>query len=101
MPVRPSRVCKVGTCPFPAVTRGRCVQHVGPDPSAVYRLAKWRRLRLQILSAEPFCRDCRDRLAVEVHHIQHRDAAPERFYDPTNLAPLCGTCHQRRTSRGE
>jgi 5-methylcytosine-specific restriction endonuclease McrA len=37
--------------------------------------------------------------AVEVHHIESRRDAPEKFFDPANLRGLCKSCHSRETAR--
>ncbi len=74
----------------------------GDIPENLYRLARWKKLRKQVLDTEPFCRECMSRKiptpAQMVDHIQ-----PIRLggspYDPGNLAPLCHRCHQRKRGR--
>jgi 5-methylcytosine-specific restriction endonuclease McrA len=56
---------------------------------------KWRRWRNLWLKGNPLCVDC-GRLAQCVHHVVPRHAAPERMYDPTNVASLCNQCHEAR-----
>ena len=65
---------------------------------------RWRRLRLQILAAEPLCRFCaangRVTAASHVDHIEpfHGLHDPRRL-DPSNLRPLCAPCHMAHTAR--
>ena len=60
---------------------------------------RWDRFRRRWLAAHPLCQDC-GRLAECVHHIEPRCTAPERMYDPTNLASLCVGCHEERHRSG-
>jgi 5-methylcytosine-specific restriction enzyme A len=66
---------------------------------------RWRRFRDRYLAMHPWCEDCqsagRATLAAHVHHRRSLRSAPHLKYDTENLAPLCATCHQRRTARGE
>ncbi|WP_227254836.1 HNH endonuclease [Frigoriglobus tundricola] len=74
-----------------------------PDsrPSAHKRgyTRNWQRLRLMVLNDEPLCRHCaangRD---VAAEHVDH-DVALEAggTNDPSNLVPLCASCHSRKT----
>jgi 5-methylcytosine-specific restriction protein A len=74
----------------------------GPDPRST---ARWRRLRLRVLNAEPLCRDIygvhraqgRVEPATEVDHIQGVWDAPHLVYDQENCRPLCTGCHARRS----
>jgi 5-methylcytosine-specific restriction protein A len=100
------KVCQVPGCP--TLTRGPyCATH-GPTPypsgSAASRGydAFWRRQRLALLRAEPFCRRCRLRdgrslqLAQEVDHIIPILEGGDRL-DPANLQPLCTKCHREKS----
>jgi len=62
----------------------------------------WQRLRLQILAAEPLCRDCaadgRVTAAEVVDHIVTIAEAPELRLEASNCAPLCRPCHNRKTA---
>jgi 5-methylcytosine-specific restriction endonuclease McrA len=62
--------------------------------------ADWRKVRAQVLAAEPLCRLCRQRPAAEVDHIRpfHGLADPLRLA-VSNLRPLCTPCHRTRTAR--
>jgi 5-methylcytosine-specific restriction protein A len=65
----------------------------------------WKTLRSAHLAANPLCHDCLKvgvlTPAREVHHIEARQATPEKQYDADNLMSLCSPCHAVRTKRGE
>ena len=62
----------------------------------------WRKLRLEVLHDDPFCRSCRKRglveQAVEVDHIVPLSRGGARLAK-SNLQPLCRACHHLKTSR--
>jgi hypothetical protein len=70
------RACRIGFCPHPAVSRGRCAVHAKPDEQqrhrfgiSVYNDRRWRGkhgLRNQVLHAQPLCVLCLER-AVGVY----------------------------------
>ena len=68
-----------------------------------YGSQAWLRLRAWVLASEPLCRECLRlkavRAATVVDHIIDRRKAPDRALDPTNLQPLCKSCHDRKTAR--
>lgn len=70
-----------------------------------YHLARWRRLRVQVLNADPLCVDCsrqgRVTIATDVDHIVPHQGDPVKFWDRANLAGLCVACHSAKTRRGE
>lgn len=66
--------------------------------------ADWRRVRLQVLEAEPLCRQCAEHgrvtQATEVHHIEGFSS----LSDPlrlalNNLAPICRSCHAAESAK--
>lgn len=68
---------------------------------------RWRELRLRVLRHEPLCRECMRhdvvRPAVAVDHVvAAADVVAQRgteaFFDPTNLQPLCTSCHAAKTA---
>jgi 5-methylcytosine-specific restriction protein A len=63
--------------------------------------ADWQRLRLAVLSREPFCRRCaaegRTTGATLVDHIVPIRAGGARL-DDANLQPLCVLCHAIKTA---
>ena len=78
--------------------------HGGDERARLYQGRRWRRLRAYILNHEPLCRLCADRgyvtEAVLVDHkAGHSGNWRERFYDPTNLQPLCADCHATKTQQ--
>jgi len=96
------------------VTQGFCEKHATRDGdsdrfrgSAASRGydATWQRFRRSYLEHHPLCLDCLDRkevaVATELHHLVKLRDAPERRLDPSNVRPLCSTCHKVRTARGE
>ena len=66
----------------------------------VYHTARWRKLRAEILEAEPVCQTCKVVLATQVHHIKgwyikgriDMDAA----WSKDNLEPICADCHWKK-----
>ncbi|MBM3774010.1 MAG: HNH endonuclease [Acidobacteria bacterium] len=106
MPTTPLRPCLRHGCPR-LVTSGLCKEHAraaearrGSAWQRGYDDA-WRALRLHVLAGNPLCQDCmavgRVTAAEEVHHLVAITTDPGRRLDPTNLVPLCHTCHSRRT----
>jgi len=61
--------------------------------------SEWRRIRAQVLTEEPLCRQCmaEDRItaATDVDHIDEDSHNNER----SNLQSLCRSCHSRKTAR--
>jgi 5-methylcytosine-specific restriction endonuclease McrA len=71
------------------------------DVDLLYRTAAWRRLRRQVLQAEPLCRICkRDEgravPAVVVDHIVPVKQGGS-FWEIGNLQPLCNRCHEAKS----
>lgn len=62
--------------------------------------ARWRRLRMMFLRANPICVECwrhgRVTPATEVHHIVPRSKGGTDDWD--NLEALCKECHSRKTA---
>ena len=113
MPSAPAKYCgfplcgvKVrGTTYCPAHTRQRRQQQNTQHDHRLYRQARWRRFRQSVLMDRPFCQDCealgQTRVAQELHHIVKRSDDLSRFYDESNVMPLCSEHHAARTRRGE
>lgn len=58
-----------------------------------YHSKKWKNLSKMILAKANYkCAVCGG-LAVEVHHIKEIRTNPELSLDPSNLIPLCTSCH--------
>lgn len=70
---------------------------------ARYNSLAWRTLRDSIIRREPLCRECKRKglitQATVVDHIERARANPERFYDESNLQPLCSRCHNRKSAK--
>lgn len=69
----------------------------------IYNTARWRRMRVSQLMAQPLCQVCegcgRTAPAVDVHHLQsftgYEGAARRAMaFDYDNLVSLCKVCHQ-------
>lgn len=58
----------------------------------------WKRLRLAVLSDQPWCNVCQ-RIATCVDHIVPISERPELRLDRDNLQPLCDTCHRQKTAK--
>ena len=65
----------------------------------------WRKFRKWFLDEHPLCHDCEVRglltKANEVHHIHKVATYPHLRLVESNCMALCGTCHSRRTLKGE
>ena len=56
--------------------------------------APWRKLRAEVLAAQPWCGEC-GAVATDVDHIvPRRRGGTDAF---SNLRPLCHGCHSRKT----
>ena len=83
---------------------GRCHRHAEPRPEApggrVYDLARWDKIRIQVIREERFCRACLkkgiEELGREVDHIIPVERGGAAFARQ-NLQLLCHTCHSRKT----
>ena len=66
------------------------------------RSRRYRRRRRQLLATEPLCRLCdgesRTVAAAELDHIVPAARAPERFWDVTNVQPVCRAHHEQKTA---
>ena len=67
---------------------------------SIYRSRRWRNFRQSVMARDEFqCQECkrygRIKQAQTVHHIEHAEDAPERFYDMSNCISVCNDCHNR------
>jgi 5-methylcytosine-specific restriction protein A len=70
----------------------------------VYDLREWRRVRLEQLAREPFCRECRARGSyVPAQHVDHIVSIESggAWFDADNLQSLCAPCHSVKTRADE
>ena len=83
-------------------------KHSGRSAEAIayrrhYNSARWRRLRLMQLQAQPLCQMCLDAgrvtVATVVDHVTPHKGDEALFYAPANLQSLCDAipfrCHSR------
>jgi 5-methylcytosine-specific restriction protein A len=88
--------------------KGKCARHASEAEAkrntrrarslAVYRSARWRRLRARVLRERPWCEDeagCRE-AATDVDHIIAIEDGGDPW-DEDNLRPLCHPHHSRKT----
>ncbi len=106
------RPCAHAGCPA-LVPSGRCAAHQTAEWRRIERYrgtAKargydkdWRRVRYDVLKANPYCVKCQalnpfsTELAREVDHVVPLANGGERL-DRANLQPLCRQCHQAKTA---
>lgn len=102
-PRRPPRICNrcrrtvTGPCPT-------CEKPWQREPQSWTggSTRRWRKLRQQRLSDEPFCRACKQRgrlvPAHEVDHVLSIANGGER-YDYDNTQSLCTDCHKDKTQK--
>lgn len=57
----------------------------------LYRSARWRKLRAEVLAQTPLCPVCRLRPTDTVHHDP--EATFENFFDLKVLHAICAHCH--------
>jgi 5-methylcytosine-specific restriction protein A len=79
------------------------------DHRAIYKTARWSRVRMMKLRQDPFCqladvcvrRTGHPAVATVVDHIKSTAEAPELAYDMDNLRSACKPCHDARTARDQ
>src|SRR5688500_1528324 len=75
----------------------RAWEHGGKTPEQRGYGRKYRQQRAALLKREPLCRPCKAKgrvtAATQVDHIRSL-AQGGAAYDPDNLQPICGPCHQ-------
>lgn len=110
MPTAALKPCRAPGCPVigPCETHDAEYQQARaaarPWWSGWYRIARWRRLRLQVLAATPLCVVClaagRTEPARDVDHVIPHKGDARLFWSRLNLQALCQDCHRRKTGRG-
>lgn len=107
MPSSPPRICsrcRRTHCDCRAIQRKEWDERRGTAAERGYD-HRWRTFRLSYLARHPLCTDCESqglvRPAVHIHHIKKLRDHPEYKYDEQWLMPLCETCHNVRTAKGE
>lgn len=68
--------------------------------STIYNTSTWKKLRISYLTNNPVCEKCKDRLAIDVHHIIYLSIAgnitelKRLGFDENNLMAVCKDCHK-------
>ena len=109
MPKKPLRPCRHPACPRLTDNGVYCDVHRGlyERESAGKRGydSKWRAARMRFLRHHPLCAECmrqgRITPATVVDHIVPHRGNERLFWDETNWQPLCKSCHDQKTGRGE
>ncbi|MGL4513818.1 MAG: HNH endonuclease [Lacipirellulaceae bacterium] len=113
MALRPLECCREPLCTElargPYCDAHARTRHAGGAKNApgdpFYASRPWRRVRGLVLSREPLCRHCAARgvitAASVVDHVTPRRERPDMALSTTNLQPLCGRCHNRKTGQGQ
>ena len=83
--------------PTPPRIRTRTVSTRRATTNGIYKAKLWEMRRRQVITEQPICNICDQRLAVEIDHITplDHDGAP---YDRDNLQGLCVDCHRTKTA---
>lgn len=112
MPTKPPKPCSFRGCP--ELTYGRyCEKHqkeVDSDYNKnsrpykhLYNSSRWRKLRLQFLSAHPLCETCKKHSVIKasevVDHSRPHKGNERLFWDDSNWQALCKSCHDRKTAK--
>ena len=61
-----------------------------------YHTHRWTKFSRWYRKTFPVCRECGNAAEVVDHIIPARQIEAERFYDVTNMQPLCSRCHNRK-----
>src|SRR5688500_4877441 len=99
------RACRCGRripagtqCPVCAPIRNKAANAA---VKGVYN-GTWKRLRLVVLAEQPLCTACfhegKCTIATELDHIIPVAKRPDLRLEPSNLSPLCASCHSRKTA---
>ena len=89
------RLCRCGA----AVKNPPCAKCCPKKSKGSYDY-QWRKLSERIRKERPLCEDCFSEditsAATEVHHIVPIEVNPRLRLEPSNLASLCKSCHDKR-----
>ena len=107
MPHKPLNPCSTPGCSN-LVAHGRCAEHEkqaekqrGSADKRGYG-TRWQRIRKAYLYRHPWCTLCGAMATVADHYPLSRRELVARGADPdapSNLRPLCATCHNRETAQ--
>ena len=108
----PQQFCAEPGCGV-LVPGGRCARHTRAHRTQRphypgehwYDTARWKRVRLEVLQAEPLCRHCvargRRTPTQEIDHVIKHGGDADRFWNRRNLQGLCKACHTIKTASGQ
>ncbi|WP_089970849.1 HNH endonuclease [Lihuaxuella thermophila] len=114
MPKRPLRPCNKPGCPN--LTQSRyCDKHANeyktqerqrkreynrkrPTPAQLGYDREWAKARQRFLKANPYCVVCGDKATVVDHIVPHKGDR-YLFWQASNWAPMCWSCHSRKTAK--
>ncbi len=70
---------------------------VKPDSeeARLRKTSRWQRLRDVAIKTQPMCMVCQKNTAVLVHHIVPASVDIDLFFELSNLAPSCVSCHRK------
>ena len=75
------------------------------DPiRALYKTARWKATRLNVLFRDPVCKACGKWASEEADHVEPArkivaEFGEEAFYDESRLQGLCKKCHSKKTAK--
>ena len=108
MPMLPGRPCAVSGCPVigPCQVHRRQPRVPAPEAPRLYDDRRgssaargygyaWRRRRIEFIKRHPFCVRCGKPTTDVDHRIPRSRGGSD---DDSNLQPLCGFCHKRKTA---
>ncbi len=65
------------------------------EEARLRRTNRWKRLRAVVVNTCPMCMLCQKSKTMLVHHIVPASENMELFFEMSNMAPLCLSCHQK------
>ena len=116
MPSRPKSICRYPGCGRLIDSGSYCERHqkVEKEQKALFDKRRqsshergysyqWRKARQLFLLESPLCIECEKQgrltAATVVDHIVPHKGDQFLFWDESNWAPLCTSCHNRKTAR--
>lgn len=69
-----------------------------PNHNKPYNNSLWRKVREQVLRANPVCAECKRKPATIADHIKPIRLGGE-MHDLDNIQGLCSSCHNKKSAR--